>query len=592
VWSGQNQEENMQLMSVALIVITISTIFNSRIGDRIVEFTTELWIFFPLLAVCAYLLWRDLFPKRNLSRQKLRGVGTVLLALSALLAIRVDSLQIGGVWYHTGYFTGVVQTVKAGGILLWDTPSQYGFLNMLVASSIPIRDASRSFFVFQAVLLFVVSTVGILSIRSIATHRAWAFAATCFVLLQYLADPELIGPQPYPSSSAVRFGPSLIVLALVSLLSKTNCRRSLTVSMPVICSVALLWSFESFFYTSLILGGWFLAGIRRADIRTQLRSQNLLLLVRATVATVLIAALYSLYVLLQAGRIPSWRWFYLVAAKYAEGHGSLPIDPWGAGLLIVVAVGSCILIYAAGDSQLRQMCGASIGGLLGWLSYYIGRSHSSNIIAMFPLIFFAILLPTLGLGRSLQFETERRRTEKSIGELGASSVAIARTSAAVVVAFAAIFVASLGGSSKLPGVINGYRPLPRPIVPETVVAEAGKELGALLESLELRPLPIAYSGLLGSLPPLSEEILAQINPDGAWLPLPLALLEEPIPEDVRLTVLARRHERLKRDGYFVWDKQRSIHGRAEAWLRDINLTHMCRVVAEDSLWQVSECTSR
>lgn len=586
--------ESLQLPIAAPVLVALATIaiLNSRVGDLIVGFSTELWLFLPLLAVASRVLWKDLCGEHYVSSRFSNAATVVLLASSACLSIRIDTLNIDGTWYHLGYFTGVVQTVKAGGLLLWDTPSQYGFLNMLFASLLPFRDASNSFLYFQASLMFAVSLVVILAIREISMSRSWVFAAACFILMQYLADPELIGPQPFPSSSVMRFGPSVVVLALLSIAAMRRNHLLSSWALPVVGAVAMLWSFESFFYSSLILGGWFLATVQRQSIGHVLGSHAFKFLVRSLALMVLFVVCYSIYVLVRTQSLPSWHWFYLVASKYAEGHGALPINPWGAGLLIIAAIASCFLVLSVSDSQIRQLCGASVGALLGWLSYFIGRAHSSNIIAVFPLVYLAILLPSLAASRSLAAQRHESRVAEPVSLQDSSALSGIRMSGAIVVAFGAIVIASIGANSRLPNLINGFRPLSRPVVNEIAVTEAGAQLGNLMQTVDLRSIPVAYVGLLGSLPPLPDSVQATIDARGAWLPLPLALLEEPIPREVRTRILERRHKRFNQDGYFVWDKQRSIPGRAEIWLEDLSKTHICQVVVEDESWQVSECISR
>lgn len=81
-----------------------------------------------------------------------------VIAVFLWISFRHDSLFIPGSEYHWEYYIGVVQGIRNGGWLLWDTPSQYGFLNILLASLIPSASSWQSFYIFQGILLFLVST--------------------------------------------------------------------------------------------------------------------------------------------------------------------------------------------------------------------------------------------------------------------------------------------------------------------------------------------------------------------------------------------------------------------------------------------------
>jgi len=357
--------------------------------------------------------------------------------------------------------------------------------------------------------------------------------------------------------------------------------------MALVSSLGLLWSFESFFYCSLILVGWFLGGTEKFNNSRALMPSMRFVLLGTVLTTASVILVYSGYVVLRVGSLPNWSWFYLPASKFAEGFGGLPTDVWGAGVLLLVGILVNVMRLSEANYQNRPIGTASVGAILGWFTYYIGRSHSSNVIAMFPLIFVAILLPGLCLVK------QNRDGEHNCSEIRDAApdgrLKIVRASASLVTVFAAISVASFFANPALPEAISKFRVLPAAPVFDAG-ADASESLIDLLRSSEVRTLPIAYIGNLGLLPSLPEEL--SLSSSDSWLPQPLGLLEEPIPREERLQMLRRFIERDPRDGYLIWHKSNSIPGRFEEWIADLAQTHDCKSVAENDDWQIRECTLR
>lgn len=574
----------INIPGAAATLVAILAIFNSRIGDSIVMSKEQHSIFLPVLAVVTYLTCKSIMrPSDSRVAFSRRWIALLMILTSLLLAFRIDGLETEGAWFHVSYFSGVVQGVKSGGLLLWDTPTQYGFLNLLIPALIPGLAAERSFLWFQALLLCGVATATLGSIWRLASRRGGVLLGSIFLVMFFFADPSLVGPQPFPSSSVMRFGPSLLLLLLLNVRDQTKVRiLSRDITLAFVVATAVLWSFESAFYSSMIFGMWTFArttsSIRRNErLWIQLRPQ-----VFSVLSTVTLIVLYSLYVLATVGGFPNWRWFYLPASKFAAGFGQLPTDIWGAVWLILVSILGCLLLVInASDSQ-RASCFASVGALLGWLTYYVGRSHSSNIIAMLPLIFVAVVIPTLKVASNYS-----KLQNHSVLELKK----VVSVPLSVIVVLSGVVVAEVMANPLLPAVVARARPLPLQAVYEPA-ASFPNSLEQLLVSVELKRIPVAYQGYLGMLPQLPESLRNRVDPEGTWLPLPLGLLEEPIPDSVRSQMLERRFKREPMSGYFIWHKSMSHPGRAELWLAEIAKTHDCRVTAEDADWQISECLVR
>lgn len=576
---------------IAIIAVLLMSIFNSRVGDEAIRDNSRPIAFLLIVATLALLFSKQLsleMPQKTRPHNLLRNGCLFGLALAG--ALRIDGVRTGGAWYHVSYFTGVVKSIRDGGILLWDTPSQYGFLNLQLAALAPFRDPQRAFFVYQAALMVLVGFVVLFTLKRLAMSPGlYALFGFSFIILLNLADPALVGPQPFPSSSVLRFGPSVVVLSLIFYWDETlrnDQSKKVQIYLAVIIGISALWSFESTFYTSLVLLGWLVGGFGDRLGSTKL---SLKVIAKSALVSLGIMVTYTVYVFFRVGEIPNWTWYVLAASRFAGGFGALPLDPWGAVWIPILALMACITLVRSGPPSLKKLGGASSGAIIGWLSYFVGRSHSSNVLAIFPLLFVAVVL-TLFAAMRLQSTQVRAQ----ISTLDADNIFSQRHFTIPYIGtaiFASVVISAVLANQSLPNLFRDYRTVfSTPAFEEA--AQPSDSLISFLDQANLSKLPIAYQGNLAMLPDLDSSIRNRLDIRSSWLPAPLALLEDPIPPSVREQVLKRWSERGPTDGYFLWDKANSIPGRATAWLEALDKTHLCKVVSESEDWQLSKCVLR
>lgn len=568
------------LLVIAQTALLVLSLFNTRIGDAILTRPGHIVTFLCCVFLLGFLTSRMFVSGTFLSGKNLsRSTLIVLVALALAMSMRIDGLQTPGSWFHVGYFTGVIQTIQNGGILLWDTPSQYGFANMLLASIVPASTAERSFLIFQALAMMLVYVVVLLMMRKTLPTRQWALLGAVFLILLYLTDPAMHGPQPYPSTSAVRFGPSLICLAMFSGLNDLLESRRRRWFVATFLAVACLWSFESAFYTALILSAWVLGHLLNSTDRRPRVFSVAKLLSSWFGSLILFSIAYSLWVFSATGELPSWQYLAIFPREYAKGFGALPTDLFGSIWIFLLAMLCCALPIARSRSREWPTLFASVGALVGWLSYYIGRSHSSNVLNMIPLVFAAVVFAATGVSNESQ------------GNSASDSEVInnLRLLAPVfLVAVGAVIVSTVVSSPQLPTIVSNARPLPLEAIYDPD-SESPEELNELLRSIPLQRLPIAYQGNLAMLPRLAPDVAEYFDLEATWLPLPIRLLEPPIPVEIRRVVLDRFSRREKRSGYFIWHKGNSLPGYGEEWLEDLQASFSCTKAGESDNWQVLLC---
>jgi hypothetical protein len=314
------------------------------------------------------------------------------------LSFRSDSLFIPGSEYHWEYFVGPIRSIRNGGWLLFDVPSQYGFLNILLASIIPSASSWQSLYFLQGFILFVVSATSFVILLLFCDNN---FLKKLIVFLLvvasfFFADPHWIGPLPFPSSSVTRFfGCYLLIFS--TLLQCTGIRKKLVIS--VAWCIGFFWSAESAFYCTsiyafIIIADTISSAPRNAKINTisQYFVTAFLILLSAVI-------LISMVYIIKIGNLPNFISYFDYAIGYASGYGYVPFPINGPGhLLLLIFLGVGVLLSAAVINKQKNdlIIFAAISGCI-WAvsSYYLGRPVPQNITALFPLLTFCSLLAIL-----------------------------------------------------------------------------------------------------------------------------------------------------------------------------------------------------
>ena len=303
-------------------------------------------------------------------------------------------------FYHWGFFVGPVEQLRQGGWLLRDTPSQYGFLSILIPTALPGR-AWISFWYYQAAIYAIVGVLMYVIFRRLrggVGNLLLSFTVVFTTLFFRPRSAFLILPaQMTPSGGPVRFLWCFVLLGWLLLVFRdSKGRKEPGAGFPLvghiiwICSVA--WSFESAVYASAI---WFSAFavylIQRGTWRGVARHLAL--------PIVFLAGLYLVVWVvykLALGISPDLSGYTEFALLYGRGgFGSLPIDTHGAVwyLLLVFFIASTVVVkFVAEDwRDFRLAVAAGVwGGIWSLSSYFVSRSHPVNLLSITPALLFAI----------------------------------------------------------------------------------------------------------------------------------------------------------------------------------------------------------
>lgn len=541
--------------------------------------------FLITLSALYYLVYQD---QKSVRKIKLFGLEYLVFVF---LAFRSDNLfSTAGSEYHWSYYIDVIRTVQGGGILLWDTPSQYGFLNILVASSIA-KDAWQGLYLLQGALLFVITSVAYyltsILLKQYSFGRIISFLCA---LLFFFADPSLIGPQPYPSSSVVRFGPSFLMLLgttyihlLHTKLPKPYFWEKLVLALMYV--FGSLWSAESWIYCTFILLGFSLAQCMqstqpsislalKAILRTLLPS-----LILSVIALGLIAMLYQIHY----GILPDLAMFTMFGKYYSAGFGSYSLKLHSSLLILLIPL---ILIFnllflntkPEPEKNTVVTIGSDIGALIviaasifGWMSYFIGRAVPSNIVAIAPMLIFCFLV-----------------TISIIKDLHGGIIKTLLQGCAYV--FIVIQLSSILVQPKLITQFIDHSFTSFNAAISTSRKPADDELLELVKSVpHFENQSFVFYGLSGPMPYApAREGLASGSP---WLPQPFALLEEPIPKAIRAEILARYANSHKLEGYILLDIDHHPQKIYQEWLKVLSPYTDCQMIQSGKAYALYQCSS-
>lgn len=412
------------------------------------------------------------------------------------------------------------------------------------------------------------SRVAGLALKDLLPHRR-CFAFALVVSGLFFADPALIGPQLYPSSSVMRFFWCYVLIFLLSRLQLRGLgwlsRYRLFGSLSWVCG--LFWSAESaiyasaIFFSSLLLLAWFSS---EADVPLKKRAGPVLAALSLPLGLAVLAALgtglgYWVYL----RHLPDWRMFAEYILGYGGGFGEVSLTPAGPIWIFLLALLGLLAAvrFRRGFPPEARVAAAGLASLATglWIlsSYFIGRAVPNNVTALLPLIALALVL-----GCKLAEGTQPF-----------SALALKFVSVPILTV---LFASNFASPAFLPALLH-FRSFRRDVAEE--LRPFDRELAELKQKAGVTPRSrVAYYGFAAAMP--REELPAPIvSYEKNWLPTPLQLLEEPIAPGRRQLILSRYMERNARTGFFI-QARGEREDRAAEWLRLISLTH-----EQGSVWE-------
>ena len=202
--------------------------------------------------------------KKVRAEQRPRGWPPWVPALLAAGIFTYASLQTlglsdSGTTAGIAFYVGPAELVRHGGWLLWDVPSQYGFLSVLAIAWLPLQSAWESLFVLNAAATVGLALVVYWALRSprggILDWVASVLITLAAVFLRAGLYPSFLGPWTNPSVGGYRFVFCVALLAVLLRIAREADGRVLArwlVAGTVLWLVSLLWAAEAAAYATAI----------------------------------------------------------------------------------------------------------------------------------------------------------------------------------------------------------------------------------------------------------------------------------------------------------------------------------------------------
>ncbi|HVF39112.1 MAG TPA: hypothetical protein VM939_04365 [Gemmatimonadaceae bacterium] len=312
-------------------------------------------------------------------------------------------------FYHWSFWVGPIEAVRQGGWLLWDVPSQYGFLSILVPSAVPAPNGWAALYVVQGFLYMLVAVGLYVLLRSFRRNYIGYLLALAVTVTTLFFRPRtetlLLAAQMTPAGGPMRFFWPFAILAVVLWKYERGNAvsfRRFALTGTVVWVAGVGWSAESAIYcTGAWIAAYGVATVQRysATRMTETRALRKLLTAIALpfVATgVWVGATTIVYRVVE-GHGPDWTAYYEYALLFSGGYSALPIDHSGPVWYLAAMFGlvSTAGIYFIRSSPLHDrvmVIAASWGTVWSISSYFVSRSHPVNLLSLVPLLLVACLL--------------------------------------------------------------------------------------------------------------------------------------------------------------------------------------------------------
>jgi hypothetical protein len=358
----------------------------------------------------------------NLNQQERRDEGAgfqfrsfaniAAILLIALASVRSDQLFHAMSHSHWGVVVGPAEMVRQGGWLLWDVPSQYGFLNILLVALFPVESVWQATYILNSLLLFASALFLFFLLRSAQAGVANFFFSLAVTLAAVFLiagwPPALLGPQVFPSLGPFRFIWCYVLLFILFLdFRRPAAKGGWQLPLAGCCAwlIGTLWSSESAVYCAAIwLPCYALIILRKArGLRMEGKSapkRARKILLWAMIPPLLLASavgVITVYYLIGLGHGPDWLAFYEYSLAFTGGFLTIPIDVHGPVWVIFLVF--CALSTMAASLLLQRdrlrhraliLMTGTWGALWSISSYFISRSHPNNATVLSPMLCIAI----------------------------------------------------------------------------------------------------------------------------------------------------------------------------------------------------------
>ena len=338
-----------------------------------------------------------------------------VIVLFFLLCIKTDRMLNEDIQGHIDFLLGPVVAVRQGAWLLWDQPSGYGFLWVLIVAFLPVKHTVIALTIFLGLLNFSLS---VLLYKIFCEYRqqsilnrlfAFLLVITSFLIRSFPNQDLEIGilngnftdaystwywlsPIDIPQVSALRTVWCCVLLIITSQYFFSNEEHFKRISIwgCFFWSVGCLWSAESFIFSTAT---WIPAYSYILFARKKYKWMFLPLLMIS-----IPVIFFSVYYYMKLGHIPEWgNLFEFVYTSGPDSELSPVISRIGAMwivlflLISVVSIAANLILYNV-ESSAIGLSFACFGAIWSVTSYYVGYSANSKLHVLIHVYILVIVI--------------------------------------------------------------------------------------------------------------------------------------------------------------------------------------------------------
>jgi hypothetical protein len=372
------------------------------------------WIFgnpwhFGGLTLALLLSFCHLLRPLDVSRKSIvfqRAAHVAAVAVIVLLGFGWQRPCDWTAWHHWGAQAGPPEMVRQGGWLLWDTPSQYGFLCPLALASLPTDNVYEALYLVNSALISLTGIFLFALFRT--TGRGWlnywfslglALATLLSIHLQWFLGPSN-GPLRYCWCFALM---ALLWAAVRRPDADDTPGRRLLVGGCLLWLLGWLWSFDSAVYVTAVWIPAFLVLLARRSLALGQSASSRLRVARTAAAWLLLpptllltaAAGIEAWYRLWLGHGPDWYAYVEHALAFSGGFAATPISSHGPVWILLFVFGVIATILAAclarGARGVEVAAAAGALGLVwGTASYFVTRGGDGVFTITIPMLLIAL----------------------------------------------------------------------------------------------------------------------------------------------------------------------------------------------------------
>jgi len=364
-------------------------------NSRHYEYGTYLELVILLIIILAF-IFLSLIIQHSKTKTKNSLVLINVLIIFSLIFFFIESFNTHGFFIddlghskvHWQTYIGPVELMLQGGYLLWDVPSQYGFLSTILIYIMPFDDPWMKLYYLNSLLTFSFSIILFLTI--------WNKGSFLWLLIAFLITYSVIfllpgGQWQYnvsstPSSGMMRFIVSIILIFFVVKIHNRSLLYQILIITPI-WLIGVMWSFESAFYCSCIIFPWIINNLFFVKNSTR---QKIIALLIFPVSFIILVVLISFYYLLQLGHLPDYWAFLEYAFAWTTGHANILINTSSTFVAWLLLISMFLSLYSYSDKKFIFI--TSLILLYSFITYFITRGADIVIINQLKLYFFILFL--------------------------------------------------------------------------------------------------------------------------------------------------------------------------------------------------------